>query len=1524
MNAGFRKKGWKWIVVGVSIPLLLVVVLVISLYLPPVQNFLRKQVVVRASEAMGMDVQVGRIDLHFPLDLRVGEVSAVRASDTLLHVGSLRVRVQLLPLFRGRVEVDHVILEEATVHTADYVPGICVDGTIGRFLLKSHGVDLKQETAVLNNIELADTRVNVVLMDTTASEETADSTGLPLRWKLKVERLRVDRLQAGLTLPGDSIALSVNLPGLELAEAEADLGEGAYALRKAGLEGATVRYDVGNLLGDEWTSGRGIRDEDSLVVSFTRALSTKWECRDIRLDVDSLLFHGHRVKAVIRDFSLNERSGLCLSSLEGHVYSDSVGIHLPRLQLRTPHSELSLQAEASWEGVEQPERGHFGFNLDGRVGKPDLLWLAAGTPESFARDYPSHPLSLNLGVEGNLSRLRLSALRAELPGAFRLDGRGEAIAVADSVARHMELEAKVQTGRLDFLRDLAALPADTVFRLPDSLYLATYLTLEGSRVSADLTLREGAGQVSVDASYDWQTEVYRAELAVDTLDLHHFLPGSGLQKLTLHTFAEGQGMDFTSRRSTGEARLRLDSLGYDAWKLTGVEARLGLQDGCATLGLTSDNTLLKMRTDVSLRTDRPTLDGKLRLDVASVGLDEWGLLEEPLPRPLTLQAEAEARGDTLRLELTSGDLRVLVNTGEPWPELAARGQEWASLLTKQLEARQLDMAALRRSLPMADLSVKAGRDNPLGDWLDTQQMGFDDLTLDFGCSPGEGIHGGASLIGLHTDSLRLDTLFLTAGQDTTRLRLQAGLYNSRQNPDLACRTTLTGEVWDEEAALTWDFEDGEGTKGVLFGIRLRPLTEGNGRGNGILLSLTPEHPIIAYREFDFTDGARHIYLHNDMHVYAHVDMCSDDGIGFRMLSDRTDTTSLQNIRLSLTRFRLSELGKVMPYLPRLTGLLSAEAHYIQTDTTALQLTAEVDVKKLTYEKRPVGDVGAKVSWLPQGMDRHELDAMLTLDSLTVLAVDGLLGQEAGGMVQMDIQAAITRLPLRVANAFVPDGMIALGGKADGSFHLSGTTEAPLLNGDLSLDSMSVDVRQLGARYWLDNRPIRVKDNRLLLDSFAIYTTSPNPFTIDGNIDFRDLERPRADLRLRARDYTLLDAPRTRQSLVYGKVKVDLSATASGPLDALMLRGDMHLLGSTDVTYVLTDSPLTVEDRLDGLVSFVSFADTVSVAEKQEKVLPPGGIDMLMGVHIDEAVRLRADLSTDRSKYIELEGGGDLALQYTPQGDMNLTGRYTLSGGVMKYSLPVIPLKAFQIASGSYVDWRGDVMNPAISLKATERVRASVADEDGESSRMVNFDVSIAINGKLEALELVFDIAAPEDVSVQNELQAMGTDERSKQAIAMLATGIYLKSGVKGGGLNMGTALNSVLQSQINSLAGSVKGASISVGVEDRTSAETGDKQTDYSFRYAQRFFNDRVQIVIGGKVSTGANATNDMESFIDNISLEYRLDASGTRYIRAFYNKNYESVLDGEITETGVGLVLRRKMDRLSELFIFKRRKEDD
>ena len=84
--------------------------------------------------------------------------------------------------------------------------------------------------------------------------------------------------------------------------------------------------------------------------------------------------------------------------------------------------------------------------------------------------------------------------------------------------------------------------------------------------------------------------------------------------------------------------------------------------------------------------------------------------------------------------------------------------------------------------------------------------------------------------------------------------------------------------------------------------------------------------------------------------------------------------------------------------------------------------------------------------------------------------------------------------------------------------------------------------------------------------FDIFTKGKTPFTINGNVDFSNLERMTTDLKMKARNYELLNAPRTKRAMVYGKMYVDFDATLRGPIDALMMRGNMNILGKTDFTY----------------------------------------------------------------------------------------------------------------------------------------------------------------------------------------------------------------------------------------------------------------------------------------------------------------------------------------------------------------------
>ena len=161
-----KRKWIKWVSWILLTPILLFVVLMVLLYVPPVQNFLRKQATSYASEATGMQINVGRIDLRFPLNLLVRDVEVIQVPDTLLTLGSLNVHVQAMPLFKGKIEVDDITLQQVTVNSADLIEGMKIRGVLGRFFLESHGVDLTDETAVINHVELSDTHIGLVLNDT--------------------------------------------------------------------------------------------------------------------------------------------------------------------------------------------------------------------------------------------------------------------------------------------------------------------------------------------------------------------------------------------------------------------------------------------------------------------------------------------------------------------------------------------------------------------------------------------------------------------------------------------------------------------------------------------------------------------------------------------------------------------------------------------------------------------------------------------------------------------------------------------------------------------------------------------------------------------------------------------------------------------------------------------------------------------------------------------------------------------------------------------------------------------------------------------------------------------------------------------------------------------------------------------------------------------------------------------------------------------------------------------------------------
>lgn len=109
-------------------------------------------------------------------------------------------------------------------------------------------------------------------------------------------------------------------------------------------------------------------------------------------------------------------------------------------------------------------------------------------------------------------------------------------------------------------------------------------------------------------------------------------------------------------------------------------------------------------------------------------------------------------------------------------------------------------------------------------------------------------------------------------------------------------------------------------------------------------------------------------------------------------------------------------------------------------------------------------------------------------------------------------------------------MAKMGGDLDGTLAISGQSDKPMAEGYLILDTASVYVGAAGSTFRFDDKKIEIKNNRILFNQYGIYAYNKNPFIINGEVDFNDLSRMTANLKLTANNLQLLNVKKTRKAL----------------------------------------------------------------------------------------------------------------------------------------------------------------------------------------------------------------------------------------------------------------------------------------------------------------------------------------------------------------------------------------------------------
>ena len=1463
-----------WAGVAVLVPVLLFSSLAALFYFPPFQRWAVKQASAYASEKTDMDISVGNVRLKFPLDLQLNDVVAVTRGeprDTIANIGSIVADVQLKPLFDKQIVVDELTFEDAHVNTNGFIDAARVKGDIGKLRVTNSDVLLngKDDPTVsdvnLSDVLLADAKLGIVLPDSVPEDTTSSETP----WRIFAQKARIENSQVVVRNEGVKESGSSGVQEFRSSDIT------AVKIGDATIENGF--FDLKN----------GVYEVGKVDISKSGGAFGDYKIDDVALRADSILLADNRLK--LRNAKIETPS----SSISGEV-------------------DMALDAFSPRDALSVGSNGTMKATVKASLGKEDLKPLMDKMPSDFQKKWPEKPLEIDGTVRGNLQNMSFSDLKVSMPSAFRVKASG-AVENLDNIDRlKADVDFDATATNVEFAEGLLPKDVRKDVNIPKNIALKGNLKANRQQYSTQFTAREGNGTLSGTAKFDANNSAYEANLKANQLNLRHFAPNYDLGTLTGNVDLKGQGTDFASPRTTLTAKADIQQFKYGDYDLSGLKADANIKNGRAKAQadlphfVMGDSTMMvqgraQLDIDSDLKNDHQIQGTMTDLTVRMKDGEKTTVYH-----PDDMNYNALATATQTRATVSSGDFHLDLDAKGNYERLLNAGERLTAEVQRQYKERVIDESRLRRLLPDAQLNINSGRNNFIVEMLNHKGYDIGHLSGTVDSSPTKGLNGRLHLESLVVDSMLLDTLNFAIQSDSVRTIYQAQVRNNDKNPQYTFNALVDGILQDRGTTFGTRLYDANGELGLRMGVKATM------ENDGLMFRAQLKEPILGYRKFRVNDD-NFVFLGRDNRVSADLVLKADDGTGVQIYTNDDNLDAKQDITASLHHFDLERILSVIPYTPDIKGMMNGDFHFVQTDNV-VTVSSDLDIRQFVYENTPMGDLGTEFVYMPKNDGSHYVDGILKLNDEEFATLTGTYFNKKGNTKgYLDATLDLARMPLALLNGFAPNQIIGFEGYGEGALSVRGPLSKPVVDGEIYLDSAYMVSQPYGVRLRFDNDPVTIKGSRLLFENFELYANNSQPLTTYGALDFTDLDHIRLDLRMRAQNFLLIDAKENPRSEAYGKAYVNYFGNINGELSNLKMRGKLDVLGSTDIVYILRDSPLSTDNQLDELVRFVDFADTTQTVVHRPDLT---GFSMDMTVDVSNGAHVMAYLNSEKSNFIDLMGGGTLRMNYSVADKLRLTGRYTLANGEMKYSLPIIPLKTFTIADGSYLEFTGDPMNPTLNITATERMKAPVSAENGVG-RSVEFDCGVIITKTLNDMGLEFTLDAPEDMQLHSELQAMSKEQRGKLAVTMLTTGMYLADG-NTHGFSMNNALNTFLQSEINNITGNaLRTLDLSVGLDNTTDA-AGHTATNYSFKFAKRFWNNRLKISIGGKVSTGAEIQNQNQSFFDNVALEYRLDDTANKYVTLFYENNVYDWLDGYTQEYGVGFIWRRSLQHFKDIFNFK------
>ncbi|MDP2889033.1 MAG: translocation/assembly module TamB domain-containing protein, partial [Bacteroidota bacterium] len=617
------------------------------------------------------------------------------------------------------------------------------------------------------------------------------------------------------------------------------------------------------------------------------------------------------------------------------------------------------------------------------------------------------------------------------------------------------------------------------------------------------------------------------------------------------------------------------------------------------------------------------------------------------------------------------------------------------------------------------------------------------------------------------------------------------------------------------------------------------------------------------------------------------------------------------------------------------------------------LISDIEINNLIVKEVPIGNLSLQAE--RSGANKFDIDVTLSGPDNN-LTVNGNFIPD-GVANAINIKTEIQSLSMKTIEAFSMGQISEADGTLTGNFSVKGTTAAPELTGELVFNNAFMKPSFLNNRLEIKNETIQLKKDGIYFDSFTMLDGNQNTAIIDGSVQMNQFSDFIFSLQVNTNDFLLFNTTAKNNKEFFGRMVVDSKINVTGPMSLPVVNARVTMKKGSNFTFSVPEDKLTT-DKGEGVVEFVDKMKFHPILTRGDRkggqTTGTTGYDISSIIEIDKEATLR--LLMDPASTDSLVVRGDAALSFTmdQSGKMSLTGAYNLSDGSYLVSLESVIKKKFAINSGSTIIWNGDPMDANISIDAIYTVRASpidlVADQisglsdvdKGGYKQRYPFLVLLKLRGEILHPQISFEIQlSPEDKgilggAVNQKLNMLNVDESAlnKQVFALLVLGRFTQENPfqteSAGGTStiIRSTVSKFLSAQLNQLSSKmIPGVELNFDIQSYDDYQTGSAKgrTEVEIGVKKQLFNERLSVELGGSVDVEGDQAkqNTASEITSDVTIEYKLNKDGTFRMKGFRHNQYEGAIEGQLVETGVGLVYVRDFNSWRRFFKPYRRKTE-